>query len=92
MARGYLGAGLHPVREGGVRGAMVMSLDEAEPGKAAEIARHHPFMGRRAGARAARTAAAGARPGQCRNDPVTLSVLRGGEARDVAVTVGKPLG
>jgi len=37
VARGYLGAGLHPVRQGTVRGAMVMSVDDDGPARQAGI-------------------------------------------------------
>ena len=37
VARGYLGAGLHPVRDVGLHGAMVMSLDENGPAKQAGL-------------------------------------------------------
>jgi S1-C subfamily serine protease len=37
VSRGYLGAGLHPIRHGDVQGAMVMSIDENGPAKAAGI-------------------------------------------------------
>ena len=37
VARGYLGAGLHPIRNGDTKGAMVMSLDDNGPAKAAGL-------------------------------------------------------
>ena len=37
VGRGYLGAGLHPVRDVGLHGAMVMSLDEDGPAKKAGL-------------------------------------------------------
>ena len=37
VARGYLGAGLHPIRNGDTHGAMVMSLDDSGPAKAAGL-------------------------------------------------------
>ena len=90
--RGYLGAGLHPIRHSDVQGAMVMSLDDEGPAKAAGIAlgdiviawngetvRGPRELIRRLGPDSASAA-------------VTLGVLRGGEARDVTVTIGeKPL-
>ncbi|CCV08658.1 Serine protease [Mesorhizobium metallidurans STM 2683] len=92
VARGYLGAGLHPVRDRDAYSAMVMSLDDNGPAKAAGLllgdiivawngeAVHGPRdLIRRLG-----PDSAGA--------PVTLGVVRGGEQRDVAVTIGeKPL-
>ena len=92
VSRGYLGAGLHPVRDGEVRGAMVMSLDDAGPAKSAGLAlgdivtawngeavRGPRELIRRLGPDSAGTT-------------VTLSVVRGGEARDVTITIGeKPL-
>ena len=92
VARGYLGAGLHPIRNGDVQGAMVMSLDEQGPAKAAGLhvgdivvawngeAVHGPReLIRKLGPDSAGAA-------------VTLGVMSGGERRDVQVTVGeKPL-
>lgn len=93
VARGYLGAGLHPVREGGMRGAMVMSLDEAGPAKAAGIHLGDIIQSWNG------EAVNGPRDLLHRLGPdsagksVTLGIVRGGETRDVAVTVGeKPLG
>ena len=92
VARGYLGAGLHPVHNSDTHGAMVMSLDDSGPAKAAGLhlgdivvawngeAVHGPRdLIRKLGPDSAGVA-------------VTLGVVRGGEARDVAVTIGeKPL-
>jgi S1-C subfamily serine protease len=92
VARGYLGASLHPVRQKGARGAMIMGLDEDGPAKAAGLqlgdiivdwdgeALHGPRdLMRRLG-----PASAG--------KPVTLGIIRGGEPRNVALTMGeKPL-
>ncbi|QKC82488.1 S1C family serine protease [Mesorhizobium sp. NZP2077] len=92
VARGYLGAGLHPVRDRDARGAMVMSLDDNGPAKAAGLslgdiivawngeAVHGPRdLIRRLGPDSAGVS-------------VTLGVVRGGEQRDVALTIGeKPL-
>ncbi len=92
VARGYLGAGLHPVRDRDAHGAMVMSLDENGPAKAAGLslgdiivswngeAVHGPRdLIRRLGPDSAGVS-------------VTLGVVRGGEQRDVTLTIGeKPL-
>jgi S1-C subfamily serine protease len=92
VARGYLGAGLHPVRDRDAHGAMVMSLDDSGPAKAAGLslgdiivawngeAVHGPRdLIRRLGPDSAGVS-------------VTLGVVRGGEQRDVALTIGeKPL-
>jgi S1-C subfamily serine protease len=92
VVRGYLGAGLHPIRHADVQGAIVVSLDEEGPAKAAGIVLgdivvswngekvHGPReLIRRLGPDSA-------------NAAVTLGVLRGGEARDLTVTIGeKPL-
>jgi S1-C subfamily serine protease len=92
VLRGYLGAGLYPIHHGHVQGAMVMGLDDEGPAKAAGIAlgdivtawNGEPVRGPRElilrlGPDSAGTA-------------VTLKILRGGETRDVAVTIGeKPL-
>ncbi|AZO28930.1 S1C family serine protease [Mesorhizobium sp. M1B.F.Ca.ET.045.04.1.1] len=92
VARGYLGAGLHPIRNGDTQGAMVMSLDDSGPAKAAGLhvgdiivawngeAVHGPReLIRKLGPDSAGTA-------------VTLGVLSGGAERDVSITIGeKPL-
>ena len=92
VVRGYLGAGLHPIRHADVQGAIVVSLDEEGPAKAAGIVlgdivvswncekvRGPRELIRRLGPDSA-------------NAAVTLGVLRGGEARDLTVTIGeKPL-
>jgi S1-C subfamily serine protease len=92
VSRGYLGAGLHPIRHGDVQGAMVMSIDEDGPAKAAGIVlgdivtgwNGEPVRGPRELIRKLGPDSAGA--------TVTLGVLRGGEAREVAITIGeKPL-
>ncbi|ESW75412.1 serine protease [Mesorhizobium sp. LSJC285A00] len=92
VARGYLGAGLHPIRDGAARGAMVMSLDDNGPAKAAGLAlgdiivawNGEAVHGPRELIRKLGPDSAGA--------AVTLGVVRGGEQRDVALTVGeKPL-
>jgi S1-C subfamily serine protease len=92
VSRGYLGAGLHPIRHGGVQGAMVMSLDEEGPAKAAGIVlgdivtawNGEPVPGPRELIRKLGPDSAGA--------AVTLGVLRGGEARELAIVIGeKPL-
>lgn len=92
VLRGYLGAGLHPIHHGDVQGAIVVSLDEEGPAKAAGIVlgdivtgwNGEPLRGPRELIRKLGPDSAGA--------AVTLSVVRGGEARDVAVTIGeKPL-
>jgi S1-C subfamily serine protease len=92
VMRGYLGAGLHPIRHGDVQGAIVMSLDETGPAKAAGIAlgdivtawNGEKVRGPRELIRKLGPDSAGA--------AVTLGVMRGGEARDVAITIGeKPL-
>jgi len=92
VARGYLGAGLHPVRDRDAKGAMVMSLDDSGPAKAAGLhvgdiivtwngeAVHGPReLIRKLGPDSAGVS-------------VTLGVLSGGAARDVSITIGeKPL-
>jgi S1-C subfamily serine protease len=92
VSRGYLGAGLQPIRHGGVQGAIVMSLDEDGPAKAAGIVlgdivavwNGEAVRGPRELIRRLGPDSAGA--------SVTLGVLRGGEAREVAITIGeKPL-
>lgn len=92
VARGYLGAGLHPIRNGDAHGAMVMSLDDSGPAKAAGLYvgdivvswNGEAVHGPRDLIRKLGPDSAGA--------SVTLGVVRGGEQRDVTVTIGeKPL-
>ncbi|TPK92800.1 serine protease [Mesorhizobium sp. B2-4-12] len=92
VARGYLGAGLHPVRDRDARGAMVMSLDDNGPAKAAGLSLGDIIVawngaavhGPRELIRRLGPDSAGA--------SVTLGVVRGGEQRDVQLTIGeKPL-
>ncbi len=69
VPRGYLGAGLHPVRQADMRGAMVMSLEAEWPGgsRRADAWRHHPVLGWRTRRRCSRPDPA-SRPRQCRQD------------------------
>ncbi|MBZ9962428.1 S1C family serine protease [Mesorhizobium sp. BR1-1-2] len=92
VARGYLGAGLRPIRDGEARGAIVMSLDDNGPAKAAGLSlgdiivawNGEAVSGPRELIRRLGPDSAGA--------SVTLGVVRGGEQRDVALTIGeKPL-
>ncbi|SDA90036.1 S1C family serine protease [Mesorhizobium qingshengii] len=92
VARGYLGAGLHPVRDRDAHGAMVMSLDDDGPAKAAGLSlgdiivawNGEAVHGPRDLIRRLGPDSAGA--------SVALGVVRGGEQRDVALTIGeKPL-
>ena len=93
VARGYLGARLHPVRERELEGAIIVSLDDEGPAKAAglqvgdvitawngEGVRGPRGLMWRLGADAA-------------GQTVALSIVRGGVARDVTVNLGeKPIG
>lgn len=92
VARGYLGAGLHPIRDGNAHGAMVMSLDDNGPAKAAGLSlgdiivswNGEAVHGPRELIRKLGPDSAGA--------SVTLGVVRGGETRQVVLTIGeKPL-
>jgi S1-C subfamily serine protease len=92
VARGYLGAGLHPIRNGEAQGAMVMSLDDNGPAKTAGLHlgdiivswNGEAVRGPRELIRKLGPDSAGA--------SVTLGVVRGGETREVALTIGeKPL-
>ncbi len=89
IARGYLGAGLHPVRDSAASGAMVMSLDEAGPAKRAGLHLGDIILGwngedvggprdliRRLGPDSVGAA-------------VKLSVLRAGSEQSVDLTVGE---
>ncbi|MDE2331880.1 MAG: serine protease [Bradyrhizobium sp.] len=92
VVRGYLGAGFHPIRHADIQGAVVISLDEQGPAKAAGIVlgdiviswNGEKVRGPRELIRKLGPDSAGT--------TVTLGVLRGGEARDVTVAIGeKPL-
>ncbi|MEZ2329075.1 S1C family serine protease [Mesorhizobium sp. RCC_202] len=92
VARGYLGAGLHPIRNGDTHGAMVMSLDDNGPAKAAGLHvgdiivawNGEAVRGPRELIRKLGPDSAGA--------TVTLGVSSGGAERDVPITIGeKPL-
>ncbi|MGX5803188.1 S1C family serine protease [Bradyrhizobium sp. Arg314] len=92
VARGYLGAGLHPIRNGDTKGAMVMSLDDSGPAKAAGLHvgdivvawNGEPVHGPRELIRKLGPDSAGT--------TVTLGVSSGGVQRDVSITIGeKPL-
>ncbi len=92
IVRGYLGAALHPARDGDAVGAMVMSLDDSGPAKAAGlhvgdiiVAWHgEPVEGPRGLMRRLGPDSAGT--------SVTLGILRGGSRSEVVVTIGeKPL-
>ncbi len=89
VARGYLGAGLHPVRDRDARGAMVMSLDDNGPAKGAGLSLGDIVVAWNG------EAVDGPRDLIRRLGPdsagvsVTLGVVRGGEQRDVQLTVGE---
>lgn len=89
VARGYLGAGLHSVKEGDIRGAMVMSLDQDGPARRAglhlgdivtewngEAVSDPREIARRLGSDSVGTT-------------VTLSILRGGAAQKADIVVGE---
>jgi S1-C subfamily serine protease len=89
VGRGYLGAGLHPVRDRSVKGAIVMRLDDGGPAKAAglhlgdiitawdgEAVEGPRDIIRRLGAESVGTT-------------VALTLLRAGAAQKVDVTVGE---
>ena len=89
VARGYLGAGLHPVRDERLRGAMVMSLDENGPAKNAGLFIGDVITGWSG------EAVNGPRDLIRRLGPdsvgakVALSILRGGAEQKVDVTIGE---
>lgn len=92
VVRGYLGAALHPARDGDTAGAMVMSLDDSGPAKAAGLHvgdiivawNGEPVEGPRGLMRRLGPDSAGT--------SVALGILRGGSRSEVAVTIGeKPL-
>jgi len=89
VGRGYLGAGLHPVRDDKVKGAIVMRLDDGGPAKAAGLHLGDIITAwdgdaiegprdiiRRLGAESVGTT-------------VALSLLRGGTTQQANVTVGE---
>ena len=89
VARGYLGAGLHPVRNVGLHGAMVMNLDEDGPAKQAglhigdiitawngEVVRGPRELIRKLGPDSV-------------GQTVTLSLVRGGAEDKATLTVGE---
>lgn len=88
VARGYLGAGLHPVRHASVQGAMVMSLDESGPAQAAGIQlgdivtawNDEPVRGPRGLVEKLSPDSVGTE--------VTLTIRRGGAEQTVALTIG----
>lgn len=89
VARGYLGAGLHTVKEAGVHGAMVMSLDQDGPARRAglhlgDIVTHwngEPVVDPREIARRLGSDSVGA--------TVKLSILRGGSTQIVDLVIGE---
>ena len=89
VARGYLGAGLHPVRDAALSGAIVMSLDEKGPAKSAGLVvgdvitawSGEPVHGPRDVIRKLGSDSVGT--------TVTLSILRGGAAQTTRVTLGE---
>lgn len=92
VVRGYLGAALHPARDGDTIGAMVMGLDGGGPAKAAGLHvgdivvawNGEPVEGPRDLMRRLGPDSAG--------KEVKLGILRGGSRNEVAVTIGeKPL-
>jgi S1-C subfamily serine protease len=88
VARGYLGAGLHPVHHASIRGAMVMSLDDDGPARTAGLHLGDIITGWDS------EAIHGPRDLLRRLGPdsvgstVSLAILRGGEKREISVTIG----
>jgi S1-C subfamily serine protease len=88
VPRGYLGAGLHPIRHRDMRGAMVMSLEEGGPAQKAGIMigdiitswNGEQVQGMRDLMRRLGPDAVGR--------VTSLGILRGGEARSLDVTIG----
>ena len=90
VARGYLGLGLQPVRldEGGI-GAMVMTIDRDGPGTAAGV-RQGDVIVRWNGAPIETVPALIRSLGSDSiGSVVALSILRGGEPRDLHLTIGE---
>jgi S1-C subfamily serine protease len=88
VPRGYLGAGLHPLGHHGQKGAMVMSVDENGPAKAAGLLLGDIITGWGG------EEIVGVREIMRRLGPdtigksVTLAVVRGGEERALDVVIG----
>ena len=88
VPRGYLGAGLHPVRQADMRGAMVMSLEQNGPAETAGLTLGDIVTSWDG------ESVDGVRDLFWRLDPdsvgktVALGVVRGGEARSVDVVIG----
>jgi len=88
VARGYLGAGLHPVRHASVQGAMVMSLDESGPAQAAGIQLGDIVTAWNGEAvRGPRGLVEKLSPDSVGTE-VTLTIRRGGAEQTIAVTIG----
>ncbi|MCC6983306.1 MAG: serine protease [Bauldia sp.] len=86
IARGYLGVGLHPTREGGV---IVVGVDESGPAKAAGLLLGDvltEWNGTRIGSVEEIFARLG--PGSV-GEQVRLGILRGGKAASVELTIGQ---
>jgi len=86
IARGYLGVGLHPTREGGV---IVVGVDESGPAKAAGLLLGDvltEWNGTRIGSVEEIFARLG--PGSV-GERVRLGILRGGKAASVDLTIGQ---
>jgi S1-C subfamily serine protease len=88
VARGYLGAGLHPVRHGENVGAMVMSLDDNGPAKAAGMHLGDIITGWDGeGPQGPRDLMRRLGPDSV-GRTVSLTIVRGGAGQTVAVTIG----
>jgi S1-C subfamily serine protease len=88
IPRGYLGAGLHPVRQENARGAMVMSLEEAGPAQKAGLMLGDIITSWDGEAvDGVRDLIRHLGPDSV-GQSVALGILRGGEARSVTVVIG----
>jgi S1-C subfamily serine protease len=92
VPRGYLGASLHPVRHASLKGAMVMSLDEDGPAREAGIQLGDIIVAWDGEAVASPRELLRRLGPSSAGKTVVLGIVRGGEPRDVTLTVGeKPL-
>jgi S1-C subfamily serine protease len=88
IPRGYLGAGLHPVRQDNARGAMVMSLESAGPAEKAGLMLGDIVTSWDGEAvDGVRDLIRHLGPDSVGKE-VALGILRGGEARSVTVMIG----
>ncbi len=93
IERGYLGCGLHPMRQQGARGAIVLSLDDEGPAKAAGVELGDIVTAWDGEAVAGPRDLIRRLGSDSVGRSVTLTILRGGQAATITLKVGaKPIG